>query len=392
LDNIEGLQALIGVYYLKNKNLLHLISKSINNTQRIEISELLEPYKKFEDIKCVDCDSWFDIGHLDKYYQAKIQLVQSRYFNRLKFEPMISVITKESDDKEKLVNEVKWYLNLPKQISLLASRIIDYDLGDKPFIKLEYYGYPTLSELFLFGELHYRVWESIIDKLIAILNIMRNYKGHVSINSYRSMYLTKTLERIARLSLEDPDFKRIFSFKTIYLNGEELLNIEELIPYIKKTVEHLYCNSEENNCIVHGDFCFSNILYDVNSGIVRLIDPRGMWGDGFYGDIRYDVAKLRHSIVGKYDFLTNDLFTLKCSQNSFDFAVNGSIFYTKIEKILDSAIGISWNIEEIKFIEGLLFCSMVPLHKDNKNRQIAMYCTGLKLLNEVYRKDSLRRC
>jgi hypothetical protein len=33
-------------------------------------------------------------------------------------------------------------------------------------------------------------------------------------------------------------------------------------------------------------------------------------------------------------------------------------------------------------IEGLLFLSMCALHNDNPQRQIAMFATGLRLVNE----------
>jgi hypothetical protein len=38
-------------------------------------------------------------------------------------------------------------------------------------------------------------------------------------------------------------------------------------------------------------------------------------------------------------------------------------------------------LEEVKFIEGLLFISMLPLHADHPRRQTMMYLRGLELLN-----------
>jgi hypothetical protein len=55
-------------------------------------------------------------------------------------------------------------------------------------------------------------------------------------------------------------------------------------------------------------------------------------------------------------------------------------------KKLDSLIEKSWNIEDIKMIEGLLFISMIPLHKDNFERQLAFYSIGIQRLNEVFYK------
>ena len=50
---------------------------------------------------------------------------------------------------------------------------------------------------------------------------------------------------------------------------------------------------------------------------------------------------------------------------------------------LDSQIKQRWNVDEIKMIEGLLFISMLPLHKDNLERQFAFYSIGIQRLNEM---------
>jgi len=41
-------------------------------------------------------------------------------------------------------------------------------------------------------------------------------------------------------------------------------------------------------------------------------------------------------------------------------------------------------IDEIKMIEGLLFISMLPLHKDDLERQLALYSIGIQRLNEIF--------
>ena len=54
-----------------------------------------------------------------------------------------------------------------------------------------------------------------------------------------------------------------------------------------------------------------------------------------------------------------------------------------ISKELDTQIEKYWNIDEIKMIEGLLFISMLPLHEDNLERQLAFFTIGIKRLNEI---------
>ena len=58
--------------------------------------------------------------------------------------------------------------------------------------------------------------------------------------------------------------------------------------------------------------------------------------------------------------------------------------YQIIGNELDSNIEKNWNLDEIKMIEGLLFISMLPLHSDNLERQLAFFCVGIERLNEIF--------
>jgi hypothetical protein len=143
--------------------------------------------------------------------------------------------------------------------------------------------------------------------------------------------------------------------------------------------------SHTKGCIIHGDFCFSNILYDLNNQIIRLIDPRGSFGEpGIYGDPRYDMAKLRHSIAGMYDYIVSDLFEINETETGFE----GKIFNDSAQDELISEFDnllteFGYDPKEIAIIEGLLFISMLPLHQDKPQRQKMMYIKGLQLLNQT---------
>lgn len=138
-------------------------------------------------------------------------------------------------------------------------------------------------------------------------------------------------------------------------------------------------------CIIHGDFCFSNILYDFVNQIIRLIDPRGSFGaKGIYGDPRYDMAKLRHSVAGMYDFIVSDLFEVREDKDGFQAVIfNMQNLNPVIENFDHKLIENGYNIQHIKLIEGLLFISMLPLHQDYPKRQLMMFLTGIVRLNEV---------
>lgn len=77
---------------------------------------------------------------------------------------------------------------------------------------------------------------------------------------------------------------------------------------------------------MHGDFCFSNILYDSRSNRIKTIDPRGVTPNGkisIYGNIYYDIAKLSHSVIGLYDFIIAGYF--KVSLNGGEVKLEVSV-------------------------------------------------------------------
>ena len=151
---------------------------------------------------------------------------------------------------------------------------------------------------------------------------------------------------------------------------------------IEEKINKIY--KEEDNCLIHGDLNFANILYNSEKKIFKLIDPRGKWGNGVGGDIKYDIAKIRHSIAGSFDTITNGLYSIKHEEkNKICFNVFKPKNYESICNELDTNIKKKFNINEIKMIEGLLFISMLPLHRDNVERQLAFFCIGLERLNEI---------
>ena len=80
------------------------------------------------------------------------------------------------------------------------------------------------------------------------------------------------------------------------------------LPYWKKVIPKMLYEVDTFN-IIHGDLCFANIMVDTNLSFIKVIDPRGKFGTyDIYGDFRYELAKLFHSVDGKYDFIIKDLF------------------------------------------------------------------------------------
>ena len=200
------------------------------------------------------------------------------------------------------------------------------------------------------------------------------------------MYLEKTFNRINQVIAEDKLFREIFDQDFIFINNKKLKNWNLMKNKIEEKIDVMY--NENDNCLIHGDLYFANILYNSEKNMFKLIDPRGIWGNTIGGDIKYDLAKIRHSIVGCFDTITNGLYSIKYEgTNEIEFNVFKPKNYEIICDELDAHIEKKWNLDEIKMIEGLLFISMLPLHGDNVERQLAFFCIGLQRLNEIFGDD-----
>ncbi|WP_117883842.1 sugar phosphate nucleotidyltransferase [Aureibaculum luteum] len=374
-------EALVGIYVLND---ISIITKLDFDQINFEISYLLKIYNNSIALKVNLANQWLDFGHLDKYQKSKKRLLEARSFNSLTFDDLLGTITKKSKFKEKLIAEINWQLHLPKYLKVLSPRILDYDIdSENPFITMEYYSYQTMTEIWLYATYNHEILNKIIDKIIDILFLFFNEKRLVSKADYDTIYIKKTEERIKKIiDLNDNKFNLFLNGNEngiLEINGKQYKSWKLLKDQIYGKVKDFY--NENHNCLIHGDYCFSNLLYDVNSGVLRIIDPRGSWGENENGDIKYDLAKLRHSISGDYDYIVNDLFSYRI----IDYKVEYQVFSRKENNLVklhfDSIISNKFNLKHIKLIEGLLFLSMVPLHSNSKNRQLLMLAKAIELLN-----------
>jgi dTDP-glucose pyrophosphorylase len=379
----ENFDALAGYYQFTHIEDLETCLQECIDQHRNQISDLLILYNKQHPIHVHKASAWYDFGHIDQFIAAKQSLLGSRYFNKLTIDPMLNTITKTSELDDKLQDELNWYLNLPTELQVLTPRIISHHwINGKLEVVEEYYGYPTLAELYVYGELDIMTWNSILKRVFLIHKELCKYSGKLNKTELEAVYSTKTFQRINELIQKQPAWESFFSAEKIIWNEKELLGWAKLAPklndYLPKLIEYAPIS------IIHGDFCFSNILYDVGNQIIRLIDPRGSFGKkGIFGDARYDISKLRHSVCGFYDFIMSDLFQITSEGNCYSSTVYSDYLPITLSKSFDRMVQeIGHNLQEIKLIEGLLFISMLPLHQDAPKRQKMMALQGLSLLNE----------
>lgn len=376
--------ALTGIYLLENCEIISELEAE-NMPENFEISHLLATYHKKAPIQVKETDQWLDFGHIEKYQRSKKRLLEARSFNHLSFNDVLGTLTKKSTYTHKFVAEIEWLLNLPKSLKVLSPRVLDYSLDrENSYVTMEYYSYQTMTEIWLFSNFNKRVLKSIVDKLLDILYLFETEKRTVRKEDYQKVYLQKTTDRVALIDttkvpalrhlLEGND-QGLVCINDVYYKSWGRLQ-EDILQFAD---EQLF--NEAHNCLIHGDYCFSNLLYDINSGVVRLIDPRGIWGSSAAGDIKYDLAKLRHSISGDYDFIVNDLFSLDINEKEINYTIENNENQQRIKKYFDKKLAKRFDLAHIKLIEGLLFLSMIPLHDNAPRRQVVLLSKAIEKLN-----------
>jgi hypothetical protein len=350
--------------------------------------EALYLYKKRHNITELILDGWFDFGHAKTYYRSKAKMTTQRNFNNLTIDGFS--VKKFSKDINKISAESDWFKTLPKHLKKYLPNLWDFWIEkDEGYYQVEYLYLSTLSELFTFGKNSMFIWEKIFE---ACNDFLMDCSGHLSDNdgltevSYK-LYGHKTSERLLKYSLGNG----LNLNARWVLNGIETPSLNEILDEINILISK---PTREDLTIVHGDFCTSNIFYNFRTHSIKVIDPRGIDAIGnktVFGDNRYDMAKLSHSIIGLYDFIIAGRFIY--SENStydinFKIPINNNTLEIqelyKKKKILGKSIS-----EHLTYpILIHLFLSMLPLHFDTPLKQKAMLANALRLYIEFKNIDN----
>ena len=383
--NTENKEVLVGYYSFSDTKFLQNCCIKARLMLKKEISTALSMYQEKYPLKTKLINDWYDLGHTSGLIKAKNILFNARSFNSISVDSETGLLTKTSSKVQKLEDEVYWYMNLPEDLKILTPRLINFSKnGNMAQLVQELYGYPSLQELYISGEVNTEDWQYIIKKLFDLHKKFENYTIKNDENALLWLYLGKTKERIKELKTQNPYWNNVFNKDFEYINGCKYRGFASLITGMEHYAAEL--SKIETQTVMHGDYCFSNILFDSSNYIFKLIDPRGRLNNtaAIYGDPRYDIAKLRHSVAGLYDFIVQGLFGLKETKTGFEYKILTSSDYSILEKVFDKyTVKNGFDIQEIKFIEGLLFLSMIPLHKDNFERQKVFYLKAIELLNDT---------
>lgn len=367
-----------GFFNFSNKKLLiKCLSKSIN------FVDAVKKYNNSKKLKYNFQKKWFDLGHVNTYFKSRSLIISSRHFNTIKV--LENVITKRSFDKNKIKSEYLWYKNLPLNLKKYTPKLIEFkEFKKMSQYSIEYLPLNPLNEIFVYGKNPILFWEKvflIIKKLLKDLNSFDKI-DYKKIKKNRNWLIEKKsslrLDLLSELNFLDLD-------RNYYYNFKKMPSLNEMTRWCIEKSKKVQINP----AVIHGDLCLSNILFNSRINSIKIIDPRGLGYNNklsLYGDQNYDLAKLIHSIVGMYDHIISGQFKLK------DFKSKSmKINFERSKRLKEvQTLFINKIIGRQKFKDTLpqvilLFINMLPLHKDKKEIQKAIFANCLRLYS-LYEK------
>ena len=308
--------------------------------------------------------------------------MRTRIYNRFERKEFGVIVKKSKTDR--LRDEMSYYLSIPETLQPLFPRVFSCNFAREQDeyneLSMEFYPYHNLGQYLLEDNITSISWLEVMRTLAQVLEKFRNVSSVSRPEYAATMYINKTESEYGKFVDHFND--NLFSHPTLIINGGRYANFEALWPRVKQ-----YINDElleYDSTMIHGDFCFSNILYDPLIG-PRFIDMRGSFGlKGIFGDQRYDIAKLAHSIDGGYEYFIYDNFSV-CRTDDNEYTLDLLSNPSRLESArfaFEKYIMPSFDKKQIKIIQGTIFIGMCDRHNDSVDRQRAMYLTGIKLLNE----------
>lgn len=351
------------------------------------LQEALTHYSEHQSLSLLEVEQWFDFGHLTLFYQAKRDLLVARAFNDLQSDGYSLV--KTSGQTQKIRAEAAWYEGLPSRISLHTPRYIGRVAQNfRAGYRLEYLYQPTLSDISVFGRISLPAWNMILSKCVQLLASFQEIRPEregpeadptFALRFYEDIFIRKTWSRLEAFC-EDNELTLESAF---ILNGSQLPPLRQIV---QELLSYIPVSRPEDICFWHGDFFFGNLFFDFNPQRVIMVDPRGQLSDGslcHFGDIRYDIGKLAHSVLGGYDHIILGRSQL---QRPEPLALNFSIpcvdraKEASIAAHFCSLVQTSFGLGEhtVRALGAIMFFSMLPLHREEPERQMRLLASGLR--------------
>lgn len=301
--------------------------------------------------------------------------MKPRSFNTIKVDTDKGFVRKSSTDTKKLKAEILFYLNSPENIKNIMPKLYRYS-GDFSWYEMEYLDWYNLTELANTGELSSEDWASVFFSINETYCLFNETQKETDFSYLYKIFISKALQRAQEI--ENKELRNIF-FSGCILNGVARKGLCDLLI----TRMGVLFKATKETSLLHGDFCFSNIMISKDLKNIKLIDPRGGFDEpSIYGPKIYDTAKLAQSCYSWYDKIVEDQYELHRSDNGYGLAVVGKDWTIDARIAFDPMLETLGLTEyDAKILAGLMLAGTPALHLDDPDRAVALALNSVLLLS-----------
>lgn len=373
---IDSKQGIVGLMFENTEKYIQFLKSCIS------MKDTKKPYEEVAH-QTISSDAFFQLDNLSNFLQYITGGFDARFFNSLNGDEY--TVTKSSTNKKKIKSEYMFYHLLPDEMKHWFVLPYNYvETEERASYTMERLHMTDIAIRWVHSAISTEEFRKLLKKIFYFVD-SRQTKS-ISKTEYiqilNSLYLDKIDERMEILKRHQlfSCFANYIKSSTIYDNIDEI--VIEYKHLYKEIVEKM--EMEYISVIGHGDLCFSNMLYNKETSTLKLIDTKGAIEESqIWTNPYYDIAKLSHSICGKYDFFNSGMFDIKLNSDlkfeltiDFDNRAYIEIFKEYLEKS-------GYNYKMIRVLEASLFLSMLPLHMDFPQKVFGFLLNAINILEEV---------
>jgi hypothetical protein len=307
----------------------------------------------------------------------------TRHFNEVAIDAYY--YTKRSTDKRKMRAEYGFYGLVPEGMRPWLIQPFDFqEDGERASYKMMRYYLADAALQWVHDAFDADTFAPFVERLMFFLSVRpaRPCAREQSAALARELFIAKVEARVKQFLASD-EGRRI---NAVAASATSKLDIsQQLARYLKLYARHEKGFAFDHMAVGHGDPCFSNVLYDQQRYLLKLIDPKGaITEDELWTHPLYDLCKISHSALGDYDFINNGLYEVGFTDHN-DLVLRLShgkhaALKTQFREAVKKA-GYSERI--MRLGEASLFLSMLPLHIDYPNKVLAFLLKANQILDEV---------
>ena len=328
-------------------------------------------------------DAFSDLSDAANFRQFITSGFDARFFNALSGDEY--TVVKSSDNVSKIKAEYSYYKYLPESMMMWYAPAYDYkEENGRASYTMERFHMTDLAIRYVHGAIGEEEFRAIMDKLFYF--IKNRVTKEVSEEAYQAemqkLYVDKVRERVEKLKTMN-DYSIIEKY---IIDGTGFDSIDAIVEKYISLYGKIIAGRKFKNILVvgHGDLCFSNILYNHDANVLKLIDPKGALSEEeLYMNPYYDIAKLSHSICGSYDYFNSGLFEINVNAKmELGLKIDSSNeHYMSIFNEYLEANNIDMKL--IRIFEISLFLSMLPLHMDNPKKTFGFILNAVKIMEQL---------